>query len=137
MIFEEFIKKGKVVIGEKDYGKAKALIKMSENNWKVAGTIELTDTTASPVFSMMYESFREIIEAICLLEGYKVYSHEAFTAYLEKINEEKIAVTFDRCRKLRNRINYYGRPVSIKVTIEAKKEIFQLCKILHEKYLKF
>ena len=137
MIFDEFVKQGKVIIGEKDREKAKALVKMSENNRKVIETIELTETTASPVFSLLYESLREIIEAMCLLEGYKVYSHEAFTSYLERIHEEKIAVVFDRFRKLRNGINYYGKPVSINVTSEAKKEIANLSKILREKYLKF
>lgn len=137
MIFEEFVQRGKVIVGEKDISKAKALVKMSENNMKAAESIELTDAVASPVFSMLYESLREIIEAMCLMEGYKVYSHEAFTSYLEKINEEKIAAAFDRFRKLRNGVNYYGKPVSINVTSETKKEIMHFSKILREKYLKF
>ena len=137
MIFEEFIQQGKVVIGTKDPQKAKALIKMSENNIKAADAVELTQATASPVFSLLYESFRELVEAMCVLEGYKVYSHEALTAYLEKIHENKIAAVFDRHRKLRNGVNYYGKPVSIGVTLEAKKEIAQLSKVLIEKYLKF
>jgi len=137
MIFEEFIQQGKIVIGTKDPEKAKALIKMSENNIKAADAVELTETTASPVFSLLYESFRELVEAMCLLEGYKVYSHEALTAYLENIHEDKIAAVFDRYRKLRNGVNYYGKPVSISVTLEAKKGIAQLSKVLIEKYLKF
>ena len=53
MIFEDFIREGKVIIGTKDTQKAKALIKMSENNIKAAEAIELTETTASPVFKKM------------------------------------------------------------------------------------
>ena len=135
MNFQDFIKQGKVVIGEKDTQKAKALVKMSENNLLVSNSVELSESSASTVFSILYESLRELIEAICLLEGYKVYSHEAFTAYLENIGEESIAAKFDRYRKLRNGINYYGKPVSINVTLEAKKEIAKLSKTLRTKYL--
>ena len=37
MDFESFITEGKVVIGEKDIQKAKALIKISENNVNYCG----------------------------------------------------------------------------------------------------
>lgn len=113
MNFETFIANGKVRKGEKDFQKAKALILMSEKGLMTADILPLNDTTASFVFTISYESLREILEAICLKEGYKVYSHEAYTSYLEKLGEEKIAFYFDRLRKLRNGVNYYGKSVTI------------------------
>lgn len=135
MNFETFIANGKVRKGEKDFQKAKALILMSEKGLMTADTLPLNDTTASFVLTIAYESFREIIEAICLKEGYKVYSHEAYTFYLEKLGEEKIAFHFDRLRKLRNGVNYYGKPVAIETAQEAKKQSKELCALLKEKHL--
>ena len=77
MNFEEFIKEEKVRIAQPDVQKAKALIKMSFNNLKVVDLLEINETSSSSVLVMNYESLRQILEAICLKEGYKVYSHEA------------------------------------------------------------
>ncbi|MBN1377460.1 hypothetical protein JW949_03985 [Candidatus Woesearchaeota archaeon] len=84
---------------------------------------------------MLYESLRQILEAICLIEGYKVYSHEAFTYYLNDKQEYKTADLFDKYRRMRNEVNYYGKTISMKNTIKAKKEIKELCILLRNKYL--
>lgn len=135
MRFEEFIKEGKVIKGEKDIQKARALIKMSGNNLSTAEKIEVTEITSSAVFGITYEALREIVEAICLLDGWKVYSHEAFTAYLTGLDEDAIAANFDRLRKLRNGANYYGRSIPVDVTNDAKKTTSELCSRLKKKYL--
>ena len=136
MDFSAYLREGKVIKGERDIPKAKSLIKMSENMLTTAEVIDITDITASTVLSILYEALREIAEALCLMEGYKVYSHEAFTAYLIELKEERIAASFDRFRKLRNGINYYGKTVSLPTSEQARKEIQQLCATLKEKYLK-
>jgi len=136
MLFEDFQKDGKVIKGEKDFQKAKALIKMSDDNLKTAMGIDIDGTTASTVFGIMYESLRELIEAMCLTKGLKVYSHEAFTYYLLELGEENISYKFDRLRKIRNRANYYGKKVSEEVTKDAKKQIKEVRAHLKSKYLR-
>ncbi len=136
MNFDDFVIEGKIIIGEKDIQKARALIKMSKANMGITTSLKLNDDSASIIFSMLYESFRQIVEAMCLAEGYKVYSHEALTAYLLKKFEEQAAEVFDRYRKLRNGVNYYGKPVSLDVAIGAKNEVRKWTKYLIEKYLK-
>lgn len=54
---------------------------------------------------------------------------------LKEKNEIIFANRFDRLRKLRNGINYYGKPVSQKVAEEALKEIKEMIKKLSKKYL--
>ncbi len=135
MKFEEYIVRGDVRKGEIDSQKAAAMIKMSERSLATAAQIEMNDTTSSIVFTISYDALREILEAICLMQGYKVYSHEAYTAYLEFLHEDKIAVQFDRLRKLRNRVNYYGNPVLTEVAKSAKEQCKQLCNELKEKYI--
>lgn len=102
---------------------------------KEIGKFEITEINSSIILSQSYESLRQILEAITLTEGYKVYSHEAFTSYLKEKNEIIFANRFDRLRKLRNGINYYGKPVSQKVAEEALKEIKEMIKKLSKKYL--
>ena len=135
-MFEKFIESGKVIKGMSDLQKSKSLIKMSEITFKYATSIPIDDSNSSIILTNLYESLREILEAMCLREGYKVYSHEAFTFYLRKLNENEIAEKFDRFRKLRNGVNYYGKPVSKEVTINARDEIIKIKLKLREKYLK-
>ena len=83
----------------------------------------------------IYECLRQIIEAIALKEGFKVYSHEAYTHYLKDKKEISIAEKFDRYRKLRNGINYYGKAVTTQITKEAIYQINKIIEKLKDKYV--
>lgn len=122
-------------MGEKDIQKSKALIKMSDNNFKTISKVHLNESTSSIIFTMLYECLRQILEAISLIEGYKIYSHEAYVAYLIKLNESSISEKFDRFRKLRNGVNYYGKPILKETTENAKQEITIIINDLVKKYL--
>jgi hypothetical protein len=124
MNFQSFIKQGKVRRGEPDISMSKSLVKMSENHILFLKSLEITETSCNTIFTTYYEALREIIEAITIKYGYKVYSHEAFTFYLkEKLNETAVAEKFDRYRRLRNNVNYYGKPISTDETKIAKEDI--------------
>jgi len=135
MEFEDFINEKKVIEGQVDSQKAKSLIKMSQENLNALESIELNEQTASIILSQSYESLRQVLEAITIMDGYKVYSHEAYTAYLNKIEEFSISRKFNRLRKLRNGINYYAKPVSKNTAHDAFYEITELTKVLIKKYL--
>ena len=135
MKFQDFIENGKVRRGLPDIQKAKALVKMSGNHIKVFKDIEINETSACTIMVMHYEALREIIEAICLKEGLKVYSHEAFTHFLKEKSEEIISIKFDKFRILRNLINYYGEGISIDESIATKRDILEIIEKLKNKYL--
>jgi len=135
MIFENYLKNGKVVKGSVDIQKARALMKMSDNSTATIHAMKINEVNASIVLTISYESLRELLEAMCLREGFKVYSHEAYTAYLKMKNEIELAEKFDRFRKLRNGVNYYGKSVSKEVSQKAVQEISRLNKKIKEKYL--
>ena len=135
MEFEDFIKEGKVNIGQPDIQKARALIKMSENSIKTADSLKIDNVNSSIVLMISYESLREILEAMCLSKGFKVYSHEAYVYYVKKMNETSSSEKFDRFRKLRNGCNYYGKSVSAAVANNAREEIKNLRISLIKKYL--
>ncbi len=136
MRFQDFIDNGVVRKGSPDISLAKALIEMSSNHVKTVKSIEITETSASTVMSDYYEALREIIEAICSLRGYKVYSHEAFTYFLKENGEDLIADKFDRLRKIRNNIHYYGKQVDKESVKADKEEIERLINQLKEKFLR-
>lgn len=135
MRFDDFLKEGSVQNASQDPQKAKALVKMAFNNLAVSKKIRLDDESASLVLSSAYESLRQVLEAITLTEGYKVFSHLAYTYYLLEKGETSASATFNRLRKLRNGVNYYGKTVPKQVTEQALKDIENLCEKMRNKYI--
>ena len=81
--------------------------------------------------SLLYDALREILEAIALEKGYKIYNHECYSAFLKEIINLPIeADSFDKLRKIRNDINYYGKNLNQE---EANKVIDEL-KLLIKKF---
>lgn len=135
MKFEVFIKQKKVIQGAPDLQKSKSLVKMAKSNLEIVKQIPKTDNSASVILSQSYESLRQILEAIALTKGLKVYSHEAFTYFLLDLGEVSISEHFDRLRKLRNGVNYYGSPVSLVIANSSLEKIEEIMLVLIEKYL--
>ena len=136
MKFENFIKNGKVKRASVDISLIKSLISTSTKDLKFLQNLEINEDSARKIMSNYYDILRCILEAICSLEGFKVYSHEAFTFYLKGKKEEIFAEKFDRFRKIRNGINYYGKDISLEEVQENKQEIIRVVEELRNKYLK-
>ena len=74
---------------------------------------------------------REYCEAIGYLNGYKFLDHESIGFFLrDRLKEGVVFNKFDRYRKLRNGINYYGDDVEIETVKEAISEIPKMVKEL-------
>ena len=107
----------------------KSLLKSSQNKLESANRLKIDETTSSSVISLCYESIRELLEALATKKGYKIYNHECYTAFLKEIlDQEKLSIYFDRFRKIRNKINYYGKEIGIEETTNVKEEIMGLIK---------
>ena len=109
---------------------------MVETNRKFLDKLKVNKMSARRLMCDYYETLKAIIEAIAALEGIKSYSHEAFTYYLKEKNEEVISIKFDRLRKIRNGINYYGNSISAGEAKEIVEDIQRIICLLKEKYLK-
>jgi len=108
-IHKRFIKETRI-----DKNLINSLIKSSENKLKSNERLEIDEFTASTKVSIVYDSLREILEALAIKKGYKIYSHECFSAFLEEICKNKsLSLEFDKFRKIRNAINYYGEDVPV------------------------
>ena len=135
MKLSDFIYRGLVKKTSKDLQLAKSLYYSTESDLKFLSTLSLNEGSARTIMTSYYDALRSILEAISTLDGYKMYSHEAFTFYLKEKNEEVIAEKFDRLRKIRNSIVYYGKSISIDEVEEHRREILKLIKQLKQKYI--
>ena len=104
-----------------------SLIKSSKNKLDSESKLEMSDITAASKLSLAYDSLRELLEALVLKNGYKVYNHECYTAFMKEIMKESDkGDEFDEIRKVRNSVNYYGKEIS---TEEAEKIIESIKKL--------
>ncbi|MBS3151911.1 hypothetical protein J4230_00715 [Candidatus Woesearchaeota archaeon] len=91
-----------------------SLIKSSKNKELSEDKLIMDKITASSKISLVYDSLRELLEAIAIKNKYKIYNHECYTPFLKEILKmNSQAEEFDEIRKIRNNINYYGKDVSI------------------------
>lgn len=133
--FEDFIEQGKVRRSSADRNLARSIVKNSELDLKFLEKLEVNIYSARKIMCNYYDVLRSILEAVSILDRYKIYSHEAFRSFLKIKNENLAAVKFDRFRKIRNKINYYGASIRPEETEENIKEITKLIEYLKKKYL--
>ena len=104
-----------------------SLIKASKNKLDSEEKLELSEITLSSKISLLYDSLRELLEALAIKKGYKIYNHECYTYFLKEIMNESIkGDEFDELRRIRNAVNYYAKDVNIgegKIVLERMKAL--------------
>ncbi|MBU1252708.1 MAG: hypothetical protein KJ905_04060 [Nanoarchaeota archaeon] len=124
MNFEEEIKKGFIRKVKPDSQRAQSLEKSSQQALQTAKSIPLNENSSKTVFRELYESLRQFCESLGYSKGYKFNNHESITSFLDEVLKEKDnSLKFDRYRKIRNGINYYGDTIDISTVKEALKDI--------------
>ena len=136
MKLKDFIEKKLVKKISPDHALAKSLQKTAEKDLTFLKNTPINQDSARKITSNYYDVLRSLIEALTTLDGYKMYSHEAYTHYLKEKGEEHLAEKYDRYRKIRNKINYYGEDINTEEAKEYTKEITQLIEILKKKLQK-
>ena len=97
-----------------DYELISSLEKTSVDKLHSATFLPETERTIGSKISLVYDAVRELIEAVALLKGYKIYNHVCYVALLKEIlNKSEAGDLFDEVRKIRNDINYYGKRISL------------------------
>ena len=131
MNFENSLANGKAKKIVPNEIRASSIFKSSMQAIETAKTIKLSQNTLKSVLRELYEGLREYCEAIGYLQGYKFLDHESIGYFLRDILKEQSAyMKFDRYRRLRNGINYYGEDVDIETVKEAIAEIPEIIKEL-------
>lgn len=122
---------------KKDENLISSLIKSSSRKFESNKRLKLDETTSGTKISIIYDSLREILETIAIKKGFKIYNHECYCSFLDEICKEKsFSDKFNRFRKIRNSINYYGEDVSVEESKQIIQEIIELREELINKFLK-
>ena len=132
MDLEECKRKGFIRLTKKNNELAKSLIEVSDIKETAIKNAELNEVNISAYVPMAYDSLRETLEAICIMNGYKVTSHVCVDKLLNSIYKDFSFNDFDRFRYIRNSINYYGEKVGFKEGKDIIDKIF----LLRKRYLK-
>src|SRR3989338_1271225 len=135
MTFEEYQKRGMIRKATPDRALIHSLMITAQEDLKYLKTQTITALSARKIMTNYYEVLRSILEAVALQDGYKFYSHEAFVLLLKQKDEELYALQFDRLRKTRNGINYYGKNISIEEVQELVPLMISMIETLQKKYL--
>lgn len=116
--------------------RAGSMLKSANQAITTAKIIPLNDDTKKTIIRELYEGLREHCEAIGYIKGYKFNNHESIGYFIkDELSEQRIRNKFDRYRKFRNGINYYGDDIDMETVKEALKEIPLIMKEL-EKHMK-
>lgn len=135
MDLDECFRKGLIKKTKIDKELVKSLIEMSKIKETAVKTANINEKNISAYVSLAYDALREMLEALCILHGYKVLSHICIGELLENILEDFDYSEFDRLRWIRNSINYYGEKVDFEQGKEIINKIFVITKKILEKYL--
>ena len=129
MNFENSLRDGKAKKVLPNELRASSLFKSSIQAIETARAIELNQNALKSILRELYEGLREYCEAIGYLRGYKFLDHESIGYFLrDTLKEQSAYIKFDRYRRLRNGINYYGEDIDIETVKEATIEIPELVK---------
>ncbi|SRR3989344_5593639 len=136
MNWEDYVKKGEIRPDSIDKQRIISLIKMSKNRIEFLSKTKMDSKNASILLSNYYESLREICESIINLHRLKIYSHEAISIFLSRqLKDYNASELFDKYRRYRNRVNYYGEEIPYEICLQGKEDILSLIEGLKKKYL--
>ena len=125
--FEFFLAKGDVKKQSPNKNLALATFKDGLERIEFAKQL-LNKAKPKYVLENAYEAMREASDTVLYLKGFKSFSHEASIAYLAKENfKEQDLTEFDRFRRMRNGIKYYGKDCDIS---DAEQAILLAGKII-------
>ena len=135
MDLNECLRKGLIRKTKVDDELVKSLIEMSDIKESTVRNANIDKINISAYVSLAYDSLREILEALCVLNGYKVLSHICIGELLKTLIEDFDYEEFDRLRYIRNSINYYGRKIELEQGSEIIKKIFIIKKKILSAYI--
>ncbi len=136
MDINDCFRKGLVKKTAADKELVKSLIEMSHIKENAVKTARINEENISAYVSLAYDSLREVLDALSILNGYKVLSHICIGELLKTIIDEFDYEEFDRLRWIRNSINYYGEKVEYAQGKELIDKTFAMKHKLMEKHLK-
>ena len=135
MDLRECIRNKTIKIIKIDKSLINSLLKTSSMKVKTQEILDLNETTANSKITLTYDALRGLLEALAIAKGYKIYNHECYVPFLkEALNESSLGDKFDKFRKVRNSINYYGKEITIGESEVILKELLSLIKTIRKQF---
>lgn len=130
MNFDDCLNEGRVFKVVINKLRADSLFKSSAQCVDSSKLLPLNDTTSKSILRELYEGLRQHCEGLGYLKGFKFSDHESIVCFIRDIlKNDVVSLRFDRYRRLRNGINYYGDD-DLETVKEAVVEIPDLIKKL-------
>lgn len=116
-----------------DKERIKTIVESAKRNAKAALKYPLDDENATLIFRELYESIRQLGDALWWSNGYEPLNHEISLELLRELNiKYKIKLNYlERFKKIRHDANYRGYIVSVSQT----KEIIDFWKMCSEEII--
>lgn len=120
---EFFVRGGFLRARQPDASLIRSMVESAEINAGVAKKIHLDENSATLVFREVYESVRQLGDAMWWSIGYEPLSHEASMDILKDADvKEKVKLNhIFRFKNMRNDANYRG----FRISVEQAKEILE------------
>ena len=113
-----------------------SLIKSSARKFRTQELFELSNDSADSKITLLYDSVRELLEALAISKGYKIYNHACYFSFLKEIiKKDSLAKSFNNFRIIRNSINYYGKDISLEEAKDIIEDMKKFIKIIKEDYI--
>lgn len=135
MDLNECFKKGLIKKTSINKELIKSIIEISRIKETAVKEARISEINITAYISLAYDSLREILEALCISQGYKVLSHICIGELMKDILEDFDYETFDRLRWIRNSINYYGKKVEFNQGRKIINTIFEIRDKIFNNYL--
>ncbi len=118
---------------DKEY--ATSVLEMSKLRIETVTSAVKNEKNISIYAATAYDALRELIGSIALRKEFKILNHLCLVAFIDEIlNDEESAREFDRYRKIRNNIDYYGRKIDYISGAEIIKKIVKLYEKIRDKH---
>ena len=113
--------------------RAKSLLKASKDAVHSAKALPFEPAHLRSIMRELYEGLRVYCEAIGYLHGFKFSNHESLTPFIaEFLQDERAALRFDKYRKIRNGITYYGDSIAPEFVKDSLHDLPELIKTLEK-----
>jgi len=134
-IIEDMTRRRQVYLRSKDIPRVKSLISSAKSVSSAVLNIPINEENSTLIFRELYESIKQLGDALWWALGYESEGHEASLKILASIDvKEKLSLhKLDRFRRIRHDSNYRG----YKISLEQAKEIVNFWKRCNQEIISF
>ena len=104
--------------------RASSLLKSAKNMSNFVTSINIDESNAPILLKNFYESLLEVLHSLLYSKGYKVLDHVCVGFFIrDELRDAESFNIFDKYRKIRNSIVYYGESVEKEVAEDGIMEM--------------